>query len=68
MALELHRRDDAADTEIRRTKVFPKWLTADQYEEIPLDESEELARVLNATLPKETLTDLVRLLRTPAAG
>jgi len=62
MGLELHRRDEASDADVRLVKVFPKWLTADQYEEIPRQEAEALAHVLIATLPPKTLSELARLL------
>ncbi len=62
MNLEIHRRDEAPDTEVRMTKVFKRWLTSDQYEEIPLDEAEVLSKVLIDTLPAETLTELTRRL------
>lgn len=62
MTLELHRRDEAADAVIRFVKVFPKWLTADQYEEIPRQEAETLSQALIAALPAGTLSELARLL------
>ena len=62
MILELHRRDEADDATIRLTKVFPRWLTADHYEEIPQNEAAALLDVLVAALPPATLTELDHLL------
>ena len=62
MGLEIHRRDEATDAEIRISKVFPKWLTADQYETIPRQEAESLAQLLIAVLPEATLAELTRSL------
>jgi hypothetical protein len=67
MRLELHRRDEASDTEVRLVKVFPRWLTADQYEEIPLDEAAALSEALVAALPAATLEELSRLLASHVA-
>ena len=62
MNLELHRRDDAVDAQVRMVKEYRRWLTAEQYEEIPKTEASVLAEVLIKTLPTETLTELSRLL------
>lgn len=62
MNLEVHRRDDSADAEVRLVKVYPKWLTDDQYEEIPRQEAMALSQLLIKALPPETLVELTRLL------
>lgn len=62
MTLELHRRDEAPDTVVRLVKVFPRWLTANQYEEIPRQEAAVLSEALVAALPPATLAELSRLL------
>ena len=62
MSLELHRRDEAEDAEVRLVKVFPRWLTADQYSEIPRQEAAVLSELLIGALPPATLAELSRLL------
>lgn len=62
MSLELHRQDQAEDLTVRVVKVFPRWLTAEQYQEIRTSEATILAESLIKTLPPETTSELTRLL------
>ena len=62
MILELHRRDESADAEVRLVKVFPRWLTGDQYVEIPRQEAAALSALLIEALPAATLAELSHLL------